>query len=433
MGWEIPLRPDFMKRLLLTLALVPGTLGCIWADDNCDSLEIHFRQGRHNVDTTYMDNARKLSAFAERIGRNSKISAADIVRVHASGAASPEGSLQFNRWLSRKRAEAVLSHIFEGETIPDSVVKFTFTGRDWHGLADLVETDYNLPFHQDLKKLIQEILDANTPVEPDGAPHLARLKAFHGGIVYRYLYRNLFPQLRTARLKIWTATDTPTDTASTLLYKETGRIPEIDAYMVDHLNDNHIPITPNTQREQGMCAGIHTNLLLCALAMPNLGIDLWLGKRFSLSANWTHAWWHSDRRKRYWRLYGGDLGLHRWFGLHSKRRVFSGHHAGLYIGAVTYDFEWGGTGEMGGKPGGTILDRCSLRYGAEYGFSLTLARSLRLDFSLGMGYFGGLFHRYTPGHLRGQYHLDTTRRRVYFGPTKLSVAFMWIIKNRGPQ
>ena len=62
----------------------------------------------------------------------------------------------------------------------------------------------------------------------------------------------------------------------------------------------------------------------------------------------------------------------------------------------TYDFELGGTGYMGGKPGGTLWEKMNYAVGLEYGYSLPVARRLNLDFVIGLGYWGGEYHTYDP-------------------------------------
>lgn len=55
-----------------------------------------------------------------------------------------------------------------------------------------------------------------------------------------------------------------------------------------------------------------------------------------------YAWWKSDRHHNYWRLYGGDLEVRRWFGRKASEKPLAGHHIGLYGRIFTYDFETGG-------------------------------------------------------------------------------------------
>ena len=50
-------------------------------------------------------------------------------------------------------------------------------------------------------------------------------------------------------------------------------------------------------------------MLYDALLVPNIGVEFYLGKDWSMSANWMYAWWKTDRRHWYWRTYGGDIAI----------------------------------------------------------------------------------------------------------------------------
>ena len=160
-----------------------------------------------------------------------------------------------------------------------------------------------------------------------------------------------------------------------------------------------------------------TNLLYDAIAIPNVGVEFTFGKGWTAGLNWMYAWWHTDRKHRYWRTYGGDLYVRKWLGKQNKKRVLSGHHIGLYAQMLTYDFEWGGRGYLG--------EKWSYGGGLEYGYSLPIAKRLNLDFTVGIGYLGGEYMEYDP--IDGCYVWQYTKRRNWWGPTKAEVSLVWIL------
>lgn len=101
-----------------------------------------------------------------------------------------------------------------------------------------------------------------------------------------------------------------------------------------------------------------------------------------------YAWWNSNKRHNYWRIYGGELDIRKYFGRRAQTKPLTGHHLGIYGQAFTYDFETGHKGYIGGKPGGTLWDKLNYAIGVEYGYSLPISRRLNLDFTLGVGYWG---------------------------------------------
>ena len=109
----------------------------------------------------------------------------------------------------------------------------------------------------------------------------------------------------------------------------------------------------------------------------------------------------------------------------AAEKPLTGHHAGVYGQWVTYDFETGGCGQMGGEPGGDIWDRASFGVGLEYGYALPIGRRLNLDFVAGLGYLGGTYYEYEPED--DCYVWQATKKRRYVGPTKLEVTLMWLV------
>ena len=161
---------------------------------------------------------------------------------------------------------------------------------------------------------------------------------------------------------------------------------------------------------------LKTNLLYDAALVSNIGAEFYLGKGWSVGANWMYAWWNSNKRHNYWRIYGGELDIRKYFGRRAQTKPLTGHHLGLYGQMLTYDFETGGTGYQ---------SKLSYGVGIEYGYSLPLGRRLNLDFGIGIGYLGGEYKKYDP--IDGHYVWKETKQRHWFGPTKAEVSLIWLI------
>lgn len=160
---------------------------------------------------------------------------------------------------------------------------------------------------------------------------------------------------------------------------------------------------------------VKTNLLYDALVVPNIGLEFYLGRGWSVAGNWMYTWFKSDSRHRYHRIYGGDLEVRHW--LSYVRKPLTGHHIGLYGQLLTYDLEWGGKGYLG--------DRWSYGVGVSYGYSAPIGRRLNLDFTIGAGYLCGEYKEYVP---QGDKYLwRATKKRRWFGPTKAEISLVWLI------
>ena len=194
--------------------------------------------------------------------------------------------------------------------------------------------------------------------------------------------------------------------------------PAMDTAVVETVQE---PIEESVQQEEPSkekkpyYIAAKTNLLYDAAIVPNVGVEVYLGKNFSVAGNWMYSWWKSDWVSWYWRTYGGDLALRYWLGRAAKEKPLTGHHIGLYGQILTYDIEVGGRGYLG--------DRWSYGGGLEYGYSLPVRQRLNIDFTLGLGYLGGEFQEYLP--IDGHYVWQVTKMRNWIGPTKLEVSLIW--------
>ena len=250
--------------------------------------------------------------------------------------------------------------------------------------------------------------------------NIGRLMNLKGGVPYRYMYRALFPKLRTSQLIL---------SYVKVLNFHRLAAPELQGVSVDSALDvskiklDSIPVDFVPSRPFYMA--VKTNMLYDAAMTPNLGVEFYLGSGFSVLANYQHAWWKNDRKDFYWRIYGADVAARWWFGKESKFKPLSGHHLGLCAQVFTSDFLLNGKGYLTGEVGGNIFDRASWSVGAEYGYSLPIARRFNIDFSVGVGYMWGKYYEYIP--IDDCYVWQATKMRRWFGPTKAEVSFVWLI------
>ncbi|MDE6298257.1 MAG: DUF3575 domain-containing protein [Muribaculaceae bacterium] len=345
--------------------------------------------------------------------------ASEIKEVNIIGAASPEGPTAFNRTLSERRAQALFSYLSGRTLLPDSIARYSFIGRNWKGLLAEVERDPEVPAHTEVLATLHSIIESIEKGEPDSNLNLEKLKCIAGGEPYRYMYAKMFPSLRTSTLCISYSPLFP-------MIPDPGFELDIPMLTADFTTLTPLPLPENNMKVcRPFYMDLKTNLLYDALLLPNIGAEFYLGKNLSLGANWMYGWWDKNSIHRYWRAYGGDLNLRWWFGSRAHEKPLTGHHLGIFGGVVTYDFEFGGKGYMGGKPGENLWHRCNLITGLEYGYSLPVARRLNIDFTLGVGYIGGKMVKYIPKN--GGYLWQSTHNFRWIGPTKAEISLVWLI------
>ena len=408
---------DMMKKLFFIILTLYGcSLSAQTKHEVRDSVKIYFQPGKIELVPSLGGNRQSLNRIADSLRTSYSDSVYQLRRILVVGGASPEGSVQLNEWLSERRAEVLFNHLSRYGALPDSLKTTNFLGRDWNGLIHLVENDSQVPHKKATLDLLRRIAKESYANGDANGDHLARIQRLYDGEPYNYMYANLFPELRASRLyltyeKVWNP--------MALL---PGLYGGLEPPATDIIRKG-TPYPPSQSKPFYM--DFRTNLLYDALLVPNIGVEFYLGRNWSVVADWMYGWWKSDRVHWYWRTYGGDLTLRKWFGKAAKRKPLTGHHIGVNSQIFTYDFEIGGTGYLGGDPGGTLWDKMNYSAALEYGYSVPIGRRLNLDFSIDLGYSEGIYHEYDP--IDNCYVWQSTRQRHWIGPTKAEVSLVWLI------
>ena len=384
-----------------------------------DTVKVYFRQGRTELDFSRHANSGLVQRIDEIMNRADADSASVLRGITVIGAASPEGSEAINRRLSERRAHRLFDYFSSSFSVPDTLLTFRFLGRDWAGLRSLVEGDADVPYRTEVLCLLDGILAEQSGDKRGAGDPLLRLKRLKNGVPYRYMYRELFPELRASTLEVsYERVPSPVYIEPEQVYIEPVDTVEVDTVPAG-------TVAAEEKRCRPFYMDLRTNMLYDVAAVPNIGVEFYLGKNISVGANWQYAWWKTDRKHRYWRTYGGDVNVRWWFGSAAHGKPLTGHHLGVYGQVLTYDFEWGGKGCLGGKPGGTLWDKMNWGVGLEYGYSLPVDKCFNIDFTLGVGYLTGEYQEYRP--VDGCYVWQATKQRHWFGPTKAEISLVWLI------
>lgn len=170
-----------------------------------------------------------------------------------------------------------------------------------------------------------------------------------------------------------------------------------------------------------------TNLLYDAALTPNVGLGFCITDRLSIMADWMFARWGNHDKRRYWRIYGGDVDVKYHVGNIRKNSPLGGHHIGVYASLACYDFQ------AGLSHTGVLSDKYNYAVGVSYTYTLPIASRLNIDFNLGVGYLWGKFKKHTP--------MDdcdvwlSTHNLRWIGPTRVGVSLVWLLgdpcANRG--
>lgn len=459
------------RFVTLAIALIFGQL-TVWgqsAEGDMADRRVKFYLGGSVLSTSLGDNAKELSESIELLQKIQEDSQLTLKKVIFTGTTSLEGKSVYNIPLSQRRLEALERYIRARVDIPEDIIVRHAAGNDWERLASLVEEsdmpDKEATLHV-LRDMPEHVYDGNGKLVNSRKKQLMELQ--HGKTWY-WLEKNFFAEMRNATIEVVYAdkdaekyeSNPKTVTGPGPVIPKTAEEPErqpvdtaaIEQAIIGNLTDpskveptttttttttttvtednapeaadEAVAVAEDTTGKKPFYMAFKTNMLYDVAAVPSVGVEFYLGKGWSIAANWEYAWWKKDGKSRYWRVYGGDLDIRKWFGKAAKAKPLTGHHLGVYGQVLTYDFEWGGKGQMAGIPGGSMFDKTSYAAGLEYGYSLPIARRLNIDFVIGGGYLGGRYYEYTP--IDGHYVWQATKDRHWFGPTKAEISLVWLI------
>lgn len=410
----------------------------MFADDFIASHDILFEKNSSKVDTTHCDNAETVGRILRQLDSIRADKRVKFTRMEFVAASSPDGPTAYNRRLTEKRLHAAMDFVLRYVDVPDSLVTIKPIDTDWDMLRLLVERN-DVPYKPEVLVVLDSVPAYGTDSHGrETTPRKDSLMAMHRGEVWDYMLRELFPYLRYSHVEICymipeeylRPAEEPVAEEPAVTDAEPPTIVVEERQPVDEPVAEPRPVpaayaATEVAERKPFYMSLSTNMLYDALLVPNIGAEFYLGKNWSISGDWMYGWWDTDRRHRYWRVYGGELAVRRWFGRAAEDKPLTGHHVGVYAQAITYDFEFGGKGQMAGEPGGSLWDRCSYGAGLEYGYSMAVAPRLNIDFTIGAGYFGGTYYKYRP--MDGCYVWQSTHKRHWFGPTRAMVSLVWLL------
>ena len=168
---------------------------------------------------------------------------------------------------------------------------------------------------------------------------------------------------------------------------------------------------------------LKTNLLFDAALMPNVEIEVPVGKRWSVNGEYAFPWWQFDRGKYCMQVLMGGLEGRYWLGSRKSREdreVLTGHFLGLYAGGGKYDLQWGEKGYQG---------EFFIAAGVSYGWATRIARHLHLEFNIGIGLLRTDYRHYA----RDNYQTllwQENGKYTWFGPTKAKISLVWLLNRR---
>lgn len=183
---------------------------------------LDFQVGRSVILPDFRRNPEELQKINEAIQEVVSNPDAQLQGLYVEGYASPEGSYTLNERLSRERATALKEYIRTRFSFPEQAFQVSFTPEDWSGLEALVEASQLTG-----KESVLEVIRSNqAPDQKEVA-----LKRVNGGVPYRSMLKELFPELRRVEYQIdYSVRDYGVEETKILLKQKPEHLSQLEFY-----------------------------------------------------------------------------------------------------------------------------------------------------------------------------------------------------------
>lgn len=348
-------------------------------------------------------------------------------KVIITGATSPEGTYAKNAALAAKRAAVVadtLTGIVTAMGVEDfnSHVETRAIGEDWATLADIAENS-DQEWGKEMARILRETpkytFDSNGHVNGGIKEDIRNLR---GGKAYNYMFDNWFDQLRYARIDlsysipavepILVETDA---TADTVKEEELVKVNEPEVIIPEH------PVEREYYDWKFMA--LKTNLLFDLATAVNVEVEIPLGRRMSVNAEYIGPWWLFEADADQYCLQTNTMQFEGryWFPRKNAKSVWAdqplnGFFAGIYGGTGKYDIEIKGQGKQGEF----------WNAGIGFGYSASITKHLNFEAEVGIGFLDTQYEAYrTRKNNTVLQYLETKHNQFMGYPTRAHASLVW--------
>ncbi len=376
-----------------------------------DSVKVFFHQGKSQFDPVFQENVWRLAELSNRVKQLQLDSMARVERVEVIGSASPEGSDEVNRRLTRDRAYSILDYLRPHLQFDEKNFEVVFNQLDWDFLGSLVEADPAVPGRSEVLRLIRE-------------HDLSGLKKNQAA--WNYMLKNLFPEMRATVVAFeYMALESELRKLAPVVVVEEPE-PQVDtvqparqirSYIPPPLPEDDEPLDLS-EDEPGPSIYLKTNFLLWPMLDANIGVEFEIGKHmsFSLPVIYTALNWFTQNTK--FRSLGTQPELRFWLfdDFHGPFLALHGTLGYYNVALPSWDYR------IQDRDGRTPAYGGGLNAGWKFRLDRNRADRWGLELSVGMGYLHLDYDRFVNID-NGPY--VSSGIEDYFGPDHASVALTY--------
>lgn len=391
--------------------------------DTTLDMMIYFDRNAREINKDYMENSKTIALLDSLLAN--PVHAENIDSIILASPASNDGNAEHGISLASGRCEKVKA-LLCGKYPKVSASKVSIReGREyWSALRELITDDLAVPDREDVLALMD--YHYNNPVKmQDFLQHL------DAGIPYRYISSRLLPKLRRTEIKICLSypevtagKKVTTELATVIEATEFIPIDQETAIVAGAEEKTQPAIKPEKKKakehkEDNTVLALKNNLLYDLALAPNIEIEVPVGRRWSVNAEYKCPWWSMSSKEIFYQLLSGGIESRFWLGDRRLRNRLTGHFVGVYAEGGIYDFQFKGDGYQGKYYGAA---------GLSYGYSKQVSQHLALEFSLGIGYLTTEYQKYTP--YEESLVWMSSGKYNFIGPTKAKISLVWLITKR---
>ena len=272
------LRPAVLASMLLlcVVSLQAQTL-----PRTQERFRIRYVINRPEVDTSFIDNAARISDLRDFLQQAASDPFMHIVGIEFRGTASPDGGYEFNRWLSENRLRTFKELVGEYISIPDSIITANVSDIPWDEFRRKVD-ESEIAHREEVLSIIDEgarIVPWFNNRHIDA--RLLKLKKMYGGSVWDELKEPILRDLRYGQAVID-------------YYRMRPRLIDLVACglsitlppPIAQIEDVPVPTVSWTPRWY-----LKTNLAGRALSSANLGAEVDIAGHWSVALSASYCAW----------------------------------------------------------------------------------------------------------------------------------------------
>ena len=183
------------KRSILIFILIYMALSA-GAQNLTDTVTVYFRKESAILDTTYMENGKRIDAFLKRYKSIEGVSTNTNVRIETVGSSSPEGQFEFNKLVAGKRMERIARLLRKELGLTSDQIHSQVIDEDWSGLVRYIKEDPNVTSKERILAVLEQY-GANESYDDETVAELLKIEYSRP---YWYIYHNIYPKLRAAKI-----------------------------------------------------------------------------------------------------------------------------------------------------------------------------------------------------------------------------------------